>query len=231
MSSRVNFPPSVDAGFKVKRLVPDKAIFWPTAIGYGNISESGDSTKFPLLTAIKARKSAKSVEPLGAFVDTAGKSLDRIWVLDDYLFKNREDSPLQNRIDQVLMWFPDNLTTSDVRLLTSSIGDNYAENDIRRQFEDRASQINRQRQNRDNSLLVQIKFTLQKEFPYIHDRFAIIDDELWHFGATVGGLHDQVNAATRGWDANEHKAIEVFKMAWAGDSDLTHSHDYRGRRS
>ncbi len=228
MISRVNFPPSVDAGFKVKRLVPDKAIFWPTAIGYGNLGQSGDSTKFPQLTAIKARKSAKSVAPLLAFVDTARKSLDRILVLDDYLFKPTE-GPLQNRIDQVLMWFSGDSLASDIRLLTSSIGDADAENDIVQQFNDRARKINSWNRY-PNSLQIHIKFTLQKEFPYVHDRFSIIDDELWHFGATVGGLHDQVNAATRGWDVNDHDALEFFNMAWAGDSDLTHSHDYRGRR-
>ena len=230
MSLLVNFPPSVDAGFKVKRLVPDKAIFWPTAIGYGNFDNSGDSTRFPSLPAIKARKRASPIEPLVAFVDAARKALDRIWVLDDYLFKPREGL-LQNRIDQSLMWLPDDLIASDVRLLTSSIGDAYTENDICRQFKDRASQINRQRQNLDNSLLVQIKFTLQKEFPYVHDRFSIIDDELWHFGATVGGLHDQVNAATRGWDVDDHGALDFFETAWSGDSDLRQSYDSSGRRS
>ena len=34
-------------------------------------------------------------------------------------------------------------------------------------------------------------------FPYVHDRFAIIDSELLHFGSTVGGLHPDVSAATR----------------------------------
>lgn len=66
---------------------------------------------------------------------------------------------------------------------------------------------------------IEIRFTLNTEFPYIHDRFAIIDNELWHFGATVGGLHNKVNAATRGWDADFHDAIRFFEIVWKGDND------------
>ena len=35
----------------------------------------------------------------------------------------------------------------------------------------------------------------------VHDRFAVVDEQLWHFGSTVGGLHLSVNAASHGWDA------------------------------
>lgn len=48
----------------------------------------------------------------------------------------------------------------------------------------------------------------------VHDRFALIDDELWHFGATVGGAHRSINAYSRGWDAGETRAMEFFEEAW-----------------
>ena len=48
----------------------------------------------------------------------------------------------------------------------------------------------------------------------VHDRFAIVDDELWHFGATVGGAHRSVNAFSRGWDASTTRAAEFFDEAW-----------------
>jgi hypothetical protein len=48
----------------------------------------------------------------------------------------------------------------------------------------------------------------------VHDRFAIVDDELWHFGATVGGAHRSVNAFSRGWDAKTTRASEFFEEAW-----------------
>ena len=48
----------------------------------------------------------------------------------------------------------------------------------------------------------------------VHDRFAIIDDELWHFGATVGGSHRSVTAYSRGWSAQATRAGEFFEEAW-----------------
>lgn len=47
-----------------------------------------------------------------------------------------------------------------------------------------------------------------------HDRFAIVDDELWHFGATVGGCHPSINAFSRGWSANETRAEDYFFHLW-----------------
>lgn len=33
----------------------------------------------------------------------------------------------------------------------------------------------------------------------IHDRFALLDDEIWHFGWTVGGIGSVLTAYSRGW--------------------------------
>lgn len=39
---------------------------------------------------------------------------------------------------------------------------------------------------------------------YIHDRFAILDNELFHFGCTVGGKTSEgFSAFSCGWDANK----------------------------
>lgn len=47
-----------------------------------------------------------------------------------------------------------------------------------------------------------------------HDRFAIVDYELWHFGHTVGGSQRSVNAFSRGWPANDTGAITYFEELW-----------------
>lgn len=37
-----------------------------------------------------------------------------------------------------------------------------------------------------------------------HDRFAIMDHEIWHCGAAVGGMHGELSALSRGWrDEND----------------------------
>ena len=33
----------------------------------------------------------------------------------------------------------------------------------------------------------------------VHDRFAIMDGEIWHCGASIGGTHPSLNALTHGW--------------------------------
>jgi hypothetical protein len=48
----------------------------------------------------------------------------------------------------------------------------------------------------------------------LHDRFAIVDEELWHFGATVGGSHRSINAFSCGWSVKETFAEEYFLDLW-----------------
>ncbi len=214
----------IDVGTPVApaNLVPQ--ILWPTHPGYGDNGES-DSTKFPQLTAIKARRSSIPPKALAAFVDAARKAKDRILVIDDYLFKPLEGQSLQNRCDQVLNWLDEDLVANDVRFLTNAHEDAVEQESIQNQFDELATTINQLKPRRSGKITIQIQFTLGSRFPYVHDRFAIIDDELWHFGATVGGLHSLVSAATRGWGADTHDAVRFFHDAWEGDNDA----DRRGR--
>lgn len=42
---------------------------------------------------------------------------------------------------------------------------------------------------------------LQKDNAMIvHDRFALVDDRIWHFGAAIGGMHDKLHAYTGPWN-------------------------------
>lgn len=83
-----------------------------------------------------------------------------------------------------------------------------------KKFQEHAEIINTLRSKGGGKCVIEVRFTLTQNFDYIHDRFAIIDDELWHFGATVGGFHSQVSAATRGWRASDHGAVDFFELAW-----------------
>ncbi|PCI41891.1 MAG: hypothetical protein COB46_02110 [Rhodospirillaceae bacterium] len=67
---------------------------------------------------------------------------------------------------------------------------------------------------------IELRQSLDKtKFPFLHDRFAVLDNELWHFGATVGGLHQSLNAYSRGWSASEYRFIDMFNKAWERSSD------------
>lgn len=217
-------PPFVDV--TAPRPVPPKEILWPT--GYEQ-NGAADSQQFPELKAIKARCTAIRAEPLSAFVQASRVAQDRILVLDDYLFKPRKDRSLQQRIDFILDWFPIDLAATDVRILTNEICDRRDVQYIEEQFSSLENKINSM-QKRDKKLTIKVRFTLNSNFKYVHDRFAVVDNDLWHFGATVGGLHHLVNAATHGWNAAEHHAVQFFNLAWSGDPDVGRRHDKAKRR-
>ena len=212
-------PPVVNAAAPITRPYPEQQILWPTSPGYGEGGGS-DSSTFPRLTAIKARRAACPPEALTAFVEAAWMAQDRILILDDFLFKPREDESRQGRCKQILFWLPDGLVANDIRFLTNKHEDRAEQDAIQKLFNEHVAAINQRTPRRAGAAKIEIRFSLNSKFPYIHDRFAIIDNELWHFGATVGGLHNLVNAATRGWDAEAHDAVRFFNDAWDGDGDV-----------
>jgi hypothetical protein len=212
-------PPFVNAAAPIARAYPTQQILWPTFAGYGE-SGGSDSRKFPNLTAIKARRTAQPPAALAAFIDATWTAQDRILVLDDFLFKAQQGQSQQSRYEQILSWLPDGLVANDIRFLTNAHEDQTEQAAIQNLFNGHVAAINQRAPRRAGAAQVEIKFSLGKKFPYVHDRFAIIDNELWHFGATVGGLHSLVNAATRGWDAEAHEAVRFFNDAWTGDEDM-----------
>ncbi len=44
----------------------------------------------------------------------------------------------------------------------------------------------------------------------VHDRFAIMDQEIWHFGAAVGGMHGSLSAYSRGWKDEGNALRDYF---------------------
>lgn len=211
------------------RPISQHRIFWPGVMGYEN-AQGADLTRFPSLACIKARKAESPPQPLDVFTADVRNARDRVLVLDENLFKpeGNNASAQWDRIFQVLAWFPQSFTAKDVRILTGSVN----KDGVDAMIEDELLKHSREISVQPNgpSTEIKVRFTLRKTFPYVHDRFAVIDDELWHFGATVGGLHSKVSAATRGWSAIDHHAVAFFDQAWAGDSDFLESPSKRSRR-
>lgn len=202
---------------KPKRPVPDKAILWATQTGYGNL-QNGDGNCFPGMSAIVERESADQPNPLATFGEAVSQAQDRVWIIDPhFLDPDKDKGNRQNRIDHILCWMPETMPANDIRFLTKNhnTSDNKeVNNDLKKQFQEHAKIINAYRLTGAVQCVIDVRFTLKQNFDYVHDRFAIIDDELWHFGATVGGFHCQVSAATRGWRASDHGAEEFFELAW-----------------
>lgn len=57
-----------------------------------------------------------------------------------------------------------------------------------------------------------VEILWKKGFYELHDRFAIVDDEVWHFGSTVGGGYYRFSAVSRGWSSAELDI--VFRNRW-----------------
>ena len=51
-------------------------------------------------------------------------------------------------------------------------------------------------------------------FPYLHDRFAVVDGALWHFGSTVGGGHRGLTAASGPWPEDDTRGRIFFEECW-----------------
>jgi phosphatidylserine/phosphatidylglycerophosphate/cardiolipin synthase-like enzyme len=212
-----SFTSDIKEASKLEPSLPDKAIFWAT--------QYGDSNCFPEMAAIVARKFAALPNPLAKFGEAVSQAQKRVWIIDQYFLEPEKDKGnRQNRIDQILNWMPEAIfAANDIKLLTKShntTGNKDVDNDLASQFREHAEKINKSRSKGAAQCVIEVRFTLMQNFDYVHDRFAIIDDELWHFGATVGGFHSQVSASTRGWRASDHRAEEFFKLAWEARSQM-----------
>lgn len=62
----------------------------------------------------------------------------------------------------------------------------------------------------------------------VHDRFALIDKEIWHFGAAIGAMHRSLNAFSGPWEDKDdemkgffHKLVEKFRNCGIIGYELT----------
>jgi hypothetical protein len=200
--------------------IANKEILWPGETGIGSLP-NGDSDRFPDILAIKLRISCDQPTPLNSFKEAVGNAQRRVWIIDPYFLESDKcKCNRQVRIDQILNWMNETMLAYDIRILTNELeghGSKEISCDVISQFQEHAELINSIRLPGEVRCHIEVRFTLNRTFNYVHDRFAIIDEELWHFGATVGGFHSQVSAATRGWRASDHGADEFFLLAWDGD--------------
>lgn len=175
--------------------------------------EEGGSPRFPSdFETIRTRRYSPNPRPLDAFRNAVEKAAERIWVVDEYFLVPDKGVSSDGRILAILEWLHDGLVANDIRILTKQ-HDEISEVELEL-FQYQAAMINHKRGRQLVKCSIQISTRLKQKFDYIHDRFAIVDDELWHFGATVGGFHSSINAASRGWDAEKLGAIDFFEMVW-----------------
>jgi len=175
--------------------------------------ERGGSHHFPKdMETIHARRNSTDPKPLDAFRIAIMNAVDRVWVVDGYFLMPDRGGGADSRILTILNWLHPNLVATDIRILTRKHSE--IDEDMLGLFQMCEEEINATQTRRAKQCSIQVNTRLAQDFDYIHDRFAIVDDELWHFGATVGGFHTSVNAASRGWCAVDSGAVDFFKMVW-----------------
>ena len=175
--------------------------------------ERGGSSHFPRdIETILTRRRSPVPKPLDTFRIAVMNAMDRVWIVDEYFLVPEGVASSDERILTILEWLHIGLIACDVRILTKKHDE--INKNVLELFQIREKEINACQARRSKQCSIQVNTRLRDKFDYIHDRFAIVDDELWHFGATVGGFHASVNAASRGWSAADSGAIAFFELAW-----------------
>ena len=184
------------------------ALLWPSIDDDGKSSK--DATSFPIEWRIRKRQELcrKSAMTLSAFNLAVATACQRLLIMDMHFDKIGVES-LQHAFERS--------QASDVRLLTGDV----KKDEWYKMCNDLKKRINSHRS--DQKVVdVQWRITLQKDsYPFLHDRFAVVDNALWHFGATVGGGHPSLNAASGPWSAKDTRAVKFFDECWRKSYEST----------
>lgn len=201
LSSKINIStiaPAVETNFTPQLLIPCEAPY-----------RDESRHHFPCINAIMARREAPYVRLVEEF-EKAISTAQQVWIIDRHLFSEDGKNPDHSRrIKKVVDWF----FTEDIQTVKILTGYHASQKEIEEAFEELRQTVTEDRAKLGTPMTIALSFAL-KDIDWIHDRFAIIDNELWHFGATVGGFHRDVNAASRGWNAEAHDAVQFFDLVW-----------------
>jgi len=136
-----------------------------------------------------------------SFITAIKIAQNRIWLIDEYLHcsddKDKENLKLNRLLNhiKVRMQYVD-----DVRFF-------FKDDSHRKETSDLLNNELKLK----NYETINYRFFCYENF---HDRFAIIDDVLWHFGSDVGASSLKLNATSYGWDAKYFNAINFFEAFW-----------------
>lgn len=143
------------------------------------------------------------------FMTAIRSARDRVWLIDGFLLK--VDDRARGSFSSVFGAVLRQTSAQSVRLLTSNKAGH--EDQIKQL---RTLQDERRAPPRNEPFTIDIRLVREgrSNVRLPHDRFAIVDDELWHWGANIGGTHHEVNAYSRGWSARDTGAADYFERLW-----------------
>ena len=176
----------------------DKELSQPALIWAGL---GTDLDLFPTITLLRGRqREGKQASPIQAFVNALSNAEDRIWILDSYFGKKPA------RIENIVRYI-ERAEARSIRIISK-----FSDKEILKRLQHR-----RRVDSRKRFLPPDFGISWQKlySFPDLHDRFAIVDNELWHFGGSIGGNQEILTAASRGWSAFSNGAIDQYLEIWS----------------
>jgi hypothetical protein len=184
-----------------------RALRWPS---FGDDGASADLDGFPTGQQQSTRRSAglyaTHSEP---FLAALKDARDRILMVDPYLLAEKVEH--RRTFCGVFGNTIRSTGASVIRLITSA---KQGHEDQARELKAIQGDRNRLSSQAYCEIDVRIVRDIRRGVPLPHDRFAVIDDELWHWGANIGGTHNEVHAYSRGWSASMTRAVDYFDELW-----------------
>ncbi len=146
------------------------------------------------------------VSVFNSFLAAINEASDRIWIIDNYFLKNFLDEKNKSNVENILDFIS---TTSDgVKDIRLFIRKSKGYECLITKISELNDLLRKSGRNE-----IRIK-TFTTDMELIHDRFAIIDNELWHFGHNVGFSSGSFSATRFGWNANELRIDKFFEELW-----------------
>ena len=174
---------------------------------YPNTKQATDLLGCPNLRDIKDRyrEGEKNALVLDSFTRTLRNASDKVWILDTYLHKNfSKNDVFESILKSILI----NKSIIDVRFYLKSKTNEEEIKEIVKFYNDLI------REDRSNSRATTIALKFYDDLNYLHDRFAVVDNDLWHFGSDVGATLPSLHATSYGWNAKKLKITDFFEELW-----------------
>ena len=181
-------------------------LLW-AASWWGKYPPAYDLYAFPEQSERKSRKTYLDYNVTSLAFQSAVRRASRLWILDSNFDVEFGFRPLHTFLQQSYI--------KDLRINTGMVSHKMEIEAHRLEILDFLSRNAR----KGTEPLVEVKYNATtgpagRGEIEPHDRFAIVDQELWHFGHTVGGGQRSVNAFSHGWSADTTGAVTYFEELW-----------------
>jgi hypothetical protein len=173
------------------------------------LGPDGALSRFPNRDELQRLGSLPNPAYLSTFIEHAWRATTRIWVLDQHFIEHGYQGLLRALAGAVVR---------DVRIVSERIQDKHSRLEKMRATSDAAWSRGRPRgAMRMAPTRVQWLDRLTRRppvFPFAHDRFVIVDDNLWHFGYASCGSGNCLSAASGPWPEINTNAVDFFERLW-----------------